>query len=217
MGVRNTVRILGCFLTVCAAGLLPAQTPSTDKPVQPGTLPGLVSAPSFTVRDKLDYRVVQSFGLRGFGGALIGASIGQARGSPSEWGGGTEGFAKRYVSGLGGNFSRQVFVFTLESAFREDPRYFPSHSGSTMKERTLNALKQAVWTKKDDGGSEIAYARIISEFGAAAFTNVWQPDSTGHTSSLFIRCLVGLGGDCAYNFMQEFIPFTRPVSLRHRH
>jgi hypothetical protein len=81
----------------------------------------------------------------------------------------------------------------------------------------INALKQTIWTKRDNGGAEFAYARVISEFGGAAFTNVWQPDSTGHTSSILIRGSMGLGGDCAYNFMQEFLPFTRPKSLRHRH
>ena len=210
------MRISGLLVIVSLCGLTRAQSVPQPLP-QPGELHNTVSAPSLTVRAKADYRIVQSLGLRGFGGALIGASIGQARGAPSEWGGGTEGFAKRYASGFAGNFSRQVFAFTLESAFHEDPRYFPSHTGNTKKGRALNALKQAIWTKTDKGGSEFAYARMISEFGAAAFTNVWQPDSTGHTSSIFVRGLAGLGADCAYNFMQEFLPFTRPSSLRHRH
>ncbi|MBV9082920.1 MAG: hypothetical protein JOZ62_09605 [Acidobacteriaceae bacterium] len=200
----------------CLALLLPWALQAQANPPQPGELPNTVSAPSLTEGDKFAYRVVQSLGLRGFAGAAIGASIGQARNSPSEWGQGVAGFSKRYGSGFAGNFSRQAFAFTLESVFHEDPRYFPSEE-KTIKERTLNAAKQVFWTKTDDGSSEVAYGRLISEFGAAEFTNVWQAHSTGKQSSAIIRTCVGLGGDAAYNFMQEFIPFTRPRSLRHQH
>jgi uncharacterized membrane protein len=183
--------------------------------LQPGQLPDTVSAPSFTVRDKFDYRVVQTFGMRGFAGAAMGAAIGQARDSPSEWGGGTSGFAERYASGFAGNFSRQVFAFTLESAFHEDPRYFPSEDQS-MKKRAINALKQAIFAKTDSGGDTFAYARVFSAFGAAQLTNAWQPKSTGSVGAGLLRGVITLGGDTAYNFLQEFVPFTRPRSLRHR-
>ncbi|HEX4748996.1 MAG TPA: hypothetical protein VH302_05590 [Bryobacteraceae bacterium] len=174
-----------------------------------------VSAPSFTVRDKFDYRIVQSFGARGLVGALFGAAIGQADDSPHEWGQGVHGFAERYGSGLAGNVSRQSFAFVLESAFHEDPRYFPSED-KTMKERALNALKQVIICKTDSGRTEFAWARVISQVGAGQFANVWQPPSTGSVADGFRRSVIGLGADTAYNFMQEFLPFTRPHSLRHR-
>src|SRR5579875_1053062 len=197
-----------------------------EKPPQPGQLPGAdagamklpntVSAPPFSVRDKWDYRIVQTIGLRGCGGAFIGATIGQADGSPREWGGGVEGYAKRYASGFAGNLSRQGFAFVLESALHEDPRYFPSES-SPGKARLINALKQVVTCKTDSGDSSIAYARVASAFGSAFLVNTWQPNSTGTSSAALRRGFYGLGGDLAYNLMQEFIPFTRPRSLRHRH
>ena len=180
------------------------------------TLPNTMSAPPFTVADKFDYRIVQSFGLRGLGGSLIGAAIGQGRGSPYEWGGGVEGFAKRYVSGLGGNMTRQGFAFVLESALHEDPRYFPSEA-SPKKARLVNALKQVVTCKTDSGDSSIAYARIASSFGSAFVVNTWQPNSTGTAGAAWRRGLYGLGADFAYNLLQEFVPFTRPHSLRHKH
>ena len=196
-----------------------------EKPRQPGqlpdadagamSLPNTISAPPFSVRDKFDYRIVQTVGLRGFGGALIGAAIGQANGSPSEWGGGVEGFAKRYASGFAGNLSRQSFAFVLESALHEDPRYFPSQTGPN-KARFLNALKQVVTCKLDSGDSSIAYARLISSFGAAFLVNTWQPNSTGSAGAAWRRGMYGLGGDLAYNLLQEFVPFTRPRSLRHQ-
>jgi hypothetical protein len=148
-------------------------------------------------------------------GALFGAAIGQADNSPHEWGQGVHGFAERYGSGLAGNVSRQTFAFVLESSFHEDPRYFPSEDRG-KKYRALNALKQVIICKTDSGKSEFAYARIFSQFGGAQFDNIWQPPSTGSFGHGIERGFIGLGADAAYNFMQEFLPFTRPHSLRHR-
>jgi hypothetical protein len=179
-------------------------------------LPNTVSAPPFTIGDKFAYRIVQSFGFRGLVGAAVGASIGQASGRPSEWGGGVEGFAKRYGSGLAGNISRQSFAFVLESAFHEDPRYFPSE-GEPFKARFLNSLKQVVVCKTDAGHSSFAYGRVISSFAAAQLVNAWQPPSSDTAGDGLVRGIYGLGADFAYNLAQEFFPFTRPRSLRHRH
>ena len=194
----------------------PGQTHEPGAPPQALQIPDTQSAPPFTLRDKFDYRVVQSFGLRGFAGAFIGAAIGQAENSPHEWGQGIGGFAERYGSGFAGNVSRQTFAFVLESAFREDPRYFPSEDKS-KKLRLLNALKQVIICKTDNNASSFAYARVFSEFGAGQFINIWQPRSTSSVGDGFKRGFIGLGGDAAYNLMQEFIPFTRPHSLRNRH
>jgi hypothetical protein len=191
---------------------------STQAPAQSKleSLPNTISAPPFTVTDKFDYRVVQSLGARGFVGAAVGAAIGQARNSPREWGQGVAGFADRYGSGFAGNFSRQTFAFVLESAFHEDPRYFPSEE-KNKKQRAVNALKQIIICKTDSGRSEFAYARVFSQIGAGQLTNAWQPASTSSVGDGFLRAAIGLGADAAYNFMQEFLPFTRPISLRHRH
>lgn len=143
----------------------------------------------------------------------MGAAIGQARDAPHEWGQGAEGLAKRYASGLAGNLSRQTFAFVIESALHEDPRYFPSED-KRKKQRAWNAIKQAFMCKRDNGGSSFAYGKVLSQFAGGQFTNVWQPASTGSVTDGLVRAVVGLGGDTAYNLMQEFLPFTRPHSLR---
>jgi hypothetical protein len=194
----------------------PGQVQQPGAPPEALQIPNTQSAPPFTVADKFDYRVIQTFGLHGFARAALSAAIGQGLDSPYEWGEGAEGFAKRYGSAFAGNLSRQTFAWVLESAFREDPRYFPSEDKS-MKLRALNALKQVIICKQDDGAASFAYARVMSDLGAGQFVNVWQPRSTGGVGNGFKRSFIGLGADAAYNLMQEFFPFTRPISLRHRH
>ena len=212
--------MLSCLLPTC----LHSQTipgvaldpPVQAGPPQPGQLPNTISAPAMTPADKFDYRVVQTFGLRGFVGAALGATIGQARTAPAQWGGGVEGFADRFSSGFGTNISRQTFAFVLENALHEDPRYFPSEDRS-KKQRALNSIKQVFWTKTDAGGSSFAYARVASAFGASQLTNAWQPSENSSFGDGMKRMGIMFGGDFGYNLLQEFFPFTRPRSLRHRH
>src|SRR5215472_7596027 len=106
-GPRPVGMKIALFMLLSAPVLVAADQ-GQDPPPQPGqvaphdqnppdtNLPNTVSAPPFTVADKFDYRVVQSFGLRGLAGSLFGAAIGQARDAPHEWGQGVEGFATRY-------------------------------------------------------------------------------------------------------------------------
>jgi hypothetical protein len=209
---------------LAAAGLpQPGQLQDSQPPVDKQKnipdvlrLPKTLSAPPFTVADKFDYRVVQTFGLRGLLGAAVSSSFGQGTTTPYEWGGGMEGYGKRFGSAFLGNLSRQSFNFVLESALKEDPRYFPAED-ETKKQRLLNAMKQVVVCKTDAGHSSFAYGRVASAFAAGQFVNTWQPNSNDAVTDGLERGVFSLAGDLAYNLMQEFFPFTRPRSLRHRH
>jgi hypothetical protein len=199
----------GLTLLIATCAWLSAQNPA-DLPAQLGPT---ITATPLSVSEKFDYRIVQSFGLRGFAGSAIGAIIGQARNSPHEWGQGVGGFASRYASGLGGNIGRQSMQFVLESALHEDPRYFPSKEKG-FRPRIKNVLLQTLVTRTDSGGHRFAYSRIISSFADGQLVNAWQPASTGSVHAGVVRGFIGLGSDLGYNFLQEFIPFVRPRSLR---
>ena len=183
----------------------------------PAHLPALVGATQpatpFTVPEKFKYRVVQSLGFRGLAGGVLGAAIGQGLDVPDEWGQGFSGLATRYGSSVGGNITRQSMAFVLESAFHEDPRYFPSEEKG-FKARTKNVLLQTVVARTDSQTQQFAYGRIISAFGNAQLVNTWQPASTGSVGNGVVRGLTTLAADLGYNFLQEFVPFTRPRSLR---
>lgn len=222
---RMLTTLAGLLLIATPAAMLAQQSASPSAPPQPGqlaqptqsnNLPATISAAPFTVRDKFDYRIVQSFGLRGFVGSALSAAVGQAMNAPHEWGQGAEGYALRYGSSFGGNVTRQSFSWVLESAFHEDPRYFPSEDKCSAKERLINALKQSFITKTDRGGDEFAYARFISAFGAGQFENIWLPRSDNTVAKGIQRGAISIGADAAYDMLQEFFPFTRPISLRSR-
>lgn len=189
--------------------LLPAQS-ALDFAAHVGPTEG---AQPFSVGKKFQYRVGQSFGLRGLAGPLVGAAIGQAMDSPSEWGQGFGGLATRYASGFGGNLSRQTIAFGLEATLHQDPRYFPSKAKG-FKARLKNVLLQTIVARKDSGGNQFAYARVVSAFASAQVVNAWQPNSTGSFTDGLTRGCITLGADAGLNFLQEFVPFLRPREFR---
>jgi len=207
MKAKAASSVMGCLLLFPL--LLPAQNP-TGLACQVGPTE---TARPFSMSQKFDYRAVQAFGLHGFGGPLVGAAMGQALDSPSEWGQGFGGYATRYASSFGGNLSRQTMAFGLETALHQDPRYFPSKEKG-FKARIKNVLLQTLVARKDSGGEQFAYARVGSAFAAAQLVNAWQPQSTGSFGDGLTRGCITLGTDAAYNFLQEFVPFFRPRELR---
>jgi hypothetical protein len=200
------------------ASLLAVGLPATVCAQNPANLPDQVgptmTADPFTVGDKFDYRVVQSFGFRGFAGAGVGAAIGQKRDVPHEWGEGWGAYATRYSAALGTNLTRQFTAFGLESALHEDPRYFPSEEKG-LGRRFRNAMLQTVVARTDTGKETFAWARMGSAFAAGELANTWQPPSTRTPGHGATRGCIILGGDFAYNLLQEFVPFVRPRTLRH--
>jgi hypothetical protein len=202
------------FSAFCVSGFVSislfAQSP-LNLPAQVGAT---ASAEPFTVAEKFDYRIVQTIGLRGLAGGVLGAAIGQGLDSPDEWGQGGAGFGKRYASSIAGNVTRQSMAFVLESTFHEDPRYFPSEEKG-FKARVKNVLLQTVVARTDSQGNRFAYGRVISAFANAQLVNTWQPASTGSVGDGVMRGFTTLAGDLGVNCLQEFVPFLRPKALRH--
>lgn len=210
--MRDFLRIL--IAALCLSGYLGSPLLAQSPLNLPGQVGDTASAKPFTVADKFDYRVVQSFGLRGLAGGVLGAAIGQGLDSPEEWGQGFGGFGKRYASSVAGNLTRQSMEFAIESALHEDPRYFPS-TEKGFKARIKNVLLQTVVARTDSQHNRFAYGRVISAFGNAQLVNAWQPASNNSVGDGVLRGFTSLGSDLGYNFLQEFVPFMRPKTLRH--
>ena len=200
---------LGCVLAAAGPAMLSAQDPAATAAAGNAT----ETAP-YSVHDNFNYRVLQSFGLRGLAGPAVGALIGQAADVPHDWGQGMQGYGTRYASSFGTNLSRQTMAFVLESALHEDSRYFPSKEKGFGK-RLKNVLLQTVVTRTNRGNQRFAYSRVISAYAAGQLTNAWEPHSNNSVGDGLIRGTFSLGGDCAFNFLQEFIPRLLPKSLRH--
>ena len=134
------------------------------------------------------------------------AGIQQARNDYSGFGGGAEGYARRYAALyatiLTGSLISNV---VLPVVFQQDPRYFYKGTGSTSS-RVGYAISRAVVRKGDNGRWQPDYSRILGHLAAGAISNFYYPAADRRGIGLTLRnAALGIGGAAAGNLMQELV------------
>ena len=121
------------------------------------------------------------------------------------YGGGIEGYGKRYGAALANHVSGILLGRAVyPSIFHQDPRYFYKGKGG-IGSRTLYAISAAVIARGDDGKWEPNYSRVLGHFSAAAISNLYYPSSDRGGSLILLNGLAGIGGDAVANLIREFI------------
>jgi len=94
-----------------------------------------------------------------------------------DYGGGWEGYGKRYGAALATHVSSDLLGKAVyPSIFHQDPRYFYKGKGS-FRSRALYAISTTVIAKGDDGRWEPNYSSLLGNFSAAAISNLYVPAS----------------------------------------
>jgi hypothetical protein len=120
------------------------------------------------------------------------------------YGGGIEGYGKRYGAALANHVSGNLLGRAVyPSIFHQDPRYFYKGKG-TIRSRALYAISATVIARGDDGHSEPNYSRVLGNFSAAAISNLYYPASDRGGSLVVVNGLAGLGADAVSNVIREF-------------
>jgi hypothetical protein len=105
------------------------------------------------------------------------AGIGQADDSPTEWGQGLQGYAKRfggnYTDAFIGNFFGNA---VLPVVLKEDPRYFQMGTGNPVK-RVLWAASSTFWCRRDNGKWGPNYANVGGNMIGSAIARAYYPVS----------------------------------------
>jgi carboxypeptidase family protein len=121
------------------------------------------------------------------------------------YGGGIEGYGKRYGAVLANHVSGTLLGRAVyPSIFHQDPRYFYKGRGS-VRSRALYALSAAVIARGDDGRWKPNYSRVLGSFTAAAISNLYYPASDRGGSLVVVNGLAGIGADAAGNLIREFV------------
>jgi len=196
-----------------AANFDNSNTVSSDQITYGALIQNKIPRVSMTGSEKFHYYLQSTYGPRSFAYTALSSGIKQAQGSPTEWGGGLEGYGKRYASSFGQKAINRSIRIGLQSLLHEDPRYQPSgHSG--FWNRTLSATGQAFFVYKDQGGTRIGYTRFAGNFGAAFISRQWHPDSYRTTGDCLISGFTSIGIDAAKNVFSEFWPDIRKMFHR---
>ena len=139
------------------------------------------------------------------------AGVQQYRNTFPAYGGGAEGYGKRYGANLANHvtgilLSRGVYP----SIFHQDPRYFYRGTGS-VQSRMLYAISAAVIARGDDGRRKPNYSHVLGIFSAAAISNLYYPTSDRGASLVLFNGLAGTGESAVSNLLREFV-FKRVTS-----
>jgi Carboxypeptidase regulatory-like domain len=184
-----------------------------------GVLPNFYSsydwnAPPLLAKQKFQLGIRSVFDPVAFLSVGAVAGVQQSRNVFPAYGGGVEGYWKRY----GANFANHAIGIWLGKAvypsiFHQDPRYFYKGKGS-VGSRALYAISAAVIARGDDGRWEPNYSRVFGNFSAAAVSNLYYPASDRGASLILSNGLVGIGEAAASNLIREFLlkRITRHVS-----
>ena len=184
-------------------------SPST-KSQTPNSLPRVatVQPAPLTGGEKFHFYLRSTYGPASFGYTALGVGISQAQGTVPEWGGGMEGYGKRFASSFGQKVINRSVRIGLQGLFHEDPRYFAS-GRSGIWSRTMYAASEAFWVRKDSGGDRIGYTRFIGDFSAGYLSRQWCPDSYHTTGDYLTAGFESLGIEAAKNVWSEFWPDIR--------
>jgi hypothetical protein len=133
------------------------------------------------------------------------AALQQHNNSFPEYGGGIEGYGKRYGAGLANNVSGTLLGRAVyPSIFHQDPRYFYKGKGG-IRSRALYAISAAVIARGDDGRWKPNYSSVLGKFSAAAISNLYYPSSDRGGSLVVVNGLMGIGESALRNLIAEFV------------
>ena len=153
--------------------------------------------------------VRHTFSLAAAGKSAMGAGITQATNTPSEWGQGAAGFAKRFGSAFGKHIVKNAIKYPAAKVFHEEFSYRPSDK-TGFGPRLKYALTGTVITHKTTTGKPTLYkSELAGAFGSGLISRAWQPASTRSVSMGFASGGITLGVDAAGNVVREFWPEIR--------
>jgi hypothetical protein len=121
------------------------------------------------------------------------------------YGGGIQGYGKRYAAALASHVSGDLLGRAVyPSLFHQDPRYFYKGKGS-VGSRILYALSAAVIARGDNGRWQPNYSLVLGNFSAAAISNLYYPPADRGAQLVLFNGLAGTGADAASNLIREFV------------
>lgn len=170
---------------------------------------GVGQAPcGYTPSQRLEDYVTRTAGPRALFNASLGAGIQQARGAPYAWGGGLEGYGRRYASNMGKRTITNTIQLGVEAALGQDSRYVASER-TGVGARVKDAVKHSFLVRSSDGGRELAIGRIAAAVGGGLLSRTWHPDGHDNVSNGFRSAGISFGGYIGSNIFREFWPSLR--------
>jgi hypothetical protein len=109
----------------------------------------------------------------------------------------------------GAFFSKYLYPALL----KQDPRYYPSNSGSFLG-RVTYAASRIVITRNDSGERTLNTSYFLGVLTSVAISTAYRPYWTRSTSATFETFGSTIGSDAGINLLHEFEPSIRHIVKR---
>lgn len=215
------VLLLGCY----AAGQTSAPAaPQPQPPAASGTTTGMVAptAPEpqpayipLTGEQKFHRFLHSTYAPYTFTTVLLSSTYSQMVGDWPSYGGGMEGFGKRFGATLADTEAANFFkVFLLPTVLHQDPRYFPSHKQGILP-RVKYSASRVLITRKDSGRQTFNTSEVVGTLFTKSVTNAYYPDRDRGFTETLSRSFGSLASDAGTNMLREFWPDIRKLFVKH--
>ncbi len=183
-------------------------------PSQP--LPDTPSYVPMTSRQKFDGWMHHTYSFDMFSGAAIDSLILQATGAYRDYGGGMQGFTKRYGTQLLSNEAGSLFGrWLFPTILHQDTRYYPS--GQTrILDRMAYAVSRTVITRSDSGNNVFNSSLLLTLLFTSALANGYKPNYDESFQATMANTFAGLGATAQINLLNEFWPDLKDLFTQHQ-
>jgi hypothetical protein len=150
-----------------------------------------------------------------FASAAFQATLDQAQDQWPHYGGGMQGWAKRFGATLADTESRRfIQTFALSTILHQDPRYFPSHK-RTVISRSWYAATRVVITRNDSGDNTFNTSEFLGALFTSSLQNSYYPRHDRNLGETMNRFTGALSSDAIGNLLREFTPDMKRLFRKH--
>ncbi len=165
-----------------------------------------VNSERLSTGQKFKLFVDNSISVHTFTWALLGSAVGQAGDSPTGFGQGWDGYAKRFGSSLARQSSSEFFgTFILASALHQDPRFYAEVRPSFFHAAKYS-IQRVFIMQNDDGHDGIAWSRLLGPAMAEGLANVYWPQQNRSVGDTLFRYGLDLATRAGGNMLRDYWP-----------
>jgi len=201
--------------SLCSLRVPDTATQSKATPEPATTVAGSTVYSPLSPHCKLDLFLKQTYSPYTFASAAFGATEAQAMGQWPHYGGGMEGWGKRFGATLANTESRRFIQgFALSTMLHQDPRYFYS-SNRRFFPRVWYSVTRVVITKNDQGDRTFNTSEFLGALFSSALQNSYYPRHDRNLGDTMNRFSGALSSDAIDDLLREFTPDMKRLFRKH--
>ena len=180
------------------------------------SLPDAPSYTPMTSREKFEGWARHTYSADMLMGTVFDTMILQATGAFRDYGGGMEGFTKRYGTQLLSNEAGSLFGrWLFPTLLHQDIRYYPSKQ-TNIFDRMAYAASRAIITRDDHGNNVFNSSLLLTLLVTSALNNGYKPNYDESFQATMANTFAGLGATAQVNLLNEFWPDLKDLFTHHQ-